>query len=219
MGICASNTNPSSDVHIRPTVLGVSVIGRTCLAGPLIAVAAECPKILPGAHATPAEDVLRVTSYVVPAYDIDTMGIVHASCWAMVRCIQYALMDPLTNLRVQTIHCHGNTRLPLNLFSCAVVYSGVHTHATAYAEREGLKKWMMFVSQAEEEYPQWGFSEHMGRNTCAHRNRIRVSTAVTEYHRKTFPPLSRILKHSGDLQEGEPDQETERDEKEAGEQA
>jgi ribonuclease HII len=180
-------------------VAGVDEAGRGPLAGPVAAAAVilnpdKLPKGLADSKVLSAAErdelyerilsrALAVAVAFSPAGEIDRINIRQATFAAMCRALHalpvrasHALVDG--NDLPAKLHCPGETIVKGDATSMSIAAASIVAKVT----RDRLMRRM------HEAYPQYGFDQHMGYATRAHREAIRVHGQCA-IHRVSFAPF------------------------------
>jgi ribonuclease HII len=180
-------------------VAGVDEAGRGPLAGPVAAAAVildpeKLPKGLADSKAVSAAErdelyerilarALAVAVAFSPAGEIDRINIRQATFAAMCRALNalpvrasHALVDG--NDLPTKFHCPGETIVKGDATSMSIAAASIIAKVT----RDRLMRRM------HEVYPQYGFDQHMGYATRAHREAIRAHGQCA-IHRVSFAPF------------------------------
>jgi ribonuclease HII len=176
-------------------VAGVDEAGVGPLAGPVVAAAVILPpdtgiegvddskRLTPARRARLAVEVRRVAVAhavgIVEPREIDTWNVHHASLIAMRRAVDALAVRP-DHVLVDARTIHG---LPLP--QEAVVRGDATCHAIAAASILAKTVRDAWMDDCERQYPGYGFAEHKGYPTDAHRDAIR-RLGPCAAHRRTF---------------------------------
>lgn len=191
-----------------PLIAGVDEVGRGPLAGPVVAAAVILDPARPIAGLADSKTLspLRREQLAVEirakalawalgraeVAEIDRLNILQASLLAMQRAIAALSIVPDQAL------VDGN-RCPLLACPCRAIVRGDAT-VPAISAASILAKVARDAEMGElhERYPRYGFAQHKGYPTAAHRDALRRFGPCPE-HRRSFAPVAAAL--STDLQE------------------
>ena len=188
-----------------PTVAGVDEVGRGPLAGPVVAAAV----LLKPALGVPpwlaeVDDSKKLTARArerlyplilegaagvgvgsVSSEEVDSMGIAPACRLAMVRAVEQLPEEP-SHLLVDYVALE---ELGIPCFSLAkgdsLCYSIAAASIVAKVTRDRL------MTEADLEYPGYGFSRHKGYATLAHRRSL-LELGPSPIHRRSFSLKARL---------------------------
>lgn len=188
-------------------IAGIDEAGRGCWAGPVVAAAVilpdmaiDHPELLAGVAdsktLTPAQRlacVERIMSVatawatgVVPAYIIDTHGILNATRLAM----QIALLrlpHPADALLIDAVSLH-----PWPLPQRSVIKGDARCLSIAAASIIAKVTRDRLMETLGRHVPAYGFETHKGYGTATHQQALRTH-GPTVYHRRSFRPVSDYL--------------------------
>ncbi|GAB4262776.1 ribonuclease HII [Deferrisoma sp.] len=183
-------------------VCGVDEVGRGPLAGPVVAAAVILP---PGAELPGLDDSKRlapgVRAALVPRIrevalavgigecspeEIDRWNIHRATLRAMCRAVQDLGMTP-DHLLVDGIH-----RLPLSLPQETLVKGDARSWAVAAASVIAKEHRDALMVEYGRRYPGYGFEDHKGYPTRAHREALE-RLGPCPIHRRTFRGVKELL--------------------------
>lgn len=185
-----------------PFVAGVDEVGRGPLAGPVVAAAVilpsrPLPRGLTDSKALTAIERerldkkirARALAYAIaeasPA-EIDSLNILQASLLAMQRAVAALQGTPFV------AWVDGNQPPPLNLPLRTVVGGDGSVPAISAASIIAKVARDRQMAELDDLYPGYGFGQHKGYGTPAHRAAI-DSHGVTPIHRRSFAPIARVL--------------------------
>ncbi len=184
-------------------VLGVDEVGRGCLAGPVVAAAvmlpeaADIPGLTDSKLLAPArreviaaqvrECALTLGIGWAEAGEVDALGILPATLSAMRRAAEQALgtfsgrvglvvvdgINPIPGLLCPQKTWVKGDRLSQNCAAASIVAKVARDH---------------FMATCDARYPGYGFSEHKGYATTAHREAL-ARLGPCPIHRRSFAPL------------------------------
>ncbi|WIG59124.1 MAG: Ribonuclease HII [Ktedonobacterales bacterium] len=184
-------------------VAGVDEVGRGCLSGPVVAAAVILPvgcAMLPGVrdsktlsatqrarlyHAIRAQ-ALAVAVSAAPVSEIDTVNILRATHFAMLRALalvapyDHALID---GSPVKTVDLGPHTALVDGDATC---YAIACASIIAKVVRDRLMRRLAL------RYPGYGWERNAGYGTAEHLDALR-RLGVTPHHRRSFAPVRAIL--------------------------
>lgn len=185
--------------EIAPLIAGVDEAGRGCLAGPVVAACVVLPdvpasnlppfirdskKLSPALREQACRWIYRhapvVSVGLVTAEEIERLNILHASLLAMRRAIENARIAPQMVLvdgayLPDALPCpaeavvHGDAQVPA-ISAASIVAKVVRDHLMNHLHRL---------------YPQYGFAQHKGYATPAHRQAI-LQYGLCPQHRASF---------------------------------
>ena len=191
-----------------PLIAGVDEVGRGPLAGPVVAAAVILDPARPIAGLADSKTLsplrreqlateIRAKALAwalgrAEVAEIDRLNILQASLLAMQRAIAALSIVPEQAL------VDGN-RCPLLACPCRAIVKGDAT-VPAISAASILAKVARDAELRElhERYPRYGFAQHKGYPTAAHRDALRRFGPCPE-HRRSFAPVAAAL--STDLQE------------------
>lgn len=177
-------------------VCGVDEVGRGCLAGPVVAAAVVLPlrhkpiknvrdskkltaKMRQGLSETILESCADFGLGLVPALDIDKLGIAVASKRAMAEAVNQLSLEPdLLLVDAFEIDEILIAQKPI-IKGDEICYSIACASIIAKVYRDSI------VSGMDHDFPNHGFSKHKGYGTKLHFDAIKKH-GVTPEHRKTF---------------------------------
>lgn len=190
-------------LHVGPAGLcGVDEAGRGPLAGPVVAAAVmldpkrpikglrDSKKLTPAARERLADEIRdRALAWCVAeanVTEIDRLNILHATMLAMQRAVAGMSHTP------DDVWVDGDRCPDWAWRSQAVVQGDDKVAAIAAASilaktaRDGLMR------DLHEEYPLYGFAQHMGYATAAHLAALKANGACP-HHRRSFAPVRLLL--------------------------
>ena len=187
-------------------VAGIDEVGRGCLAGPVVAAAVILPEsaFVPGLddskRLTPAQreelaaEIRRqaeawAVGVATPA-EIDALNIWHATRLAMRRALDGLPVAP------DVVLVDGRPVPDLGVPQEAVVDGDARCNCIAAASvlaKVFRDRWMAVLDAA---YPGYGFGEHKGYATAAHREALRLRGPCPE-HRFSFLPVRTAARGEG----------------------
>jgi len=183
-------------------VAGVDEVGRGPLAGPVIAAAVILDPNNPIAGLTDSKKLSekkreklseeikeKALSWCIARsepQEIDEVNILQASLLAMQRAVE--------GLEVVPDHClvDGNKLPKLNCSAEAIVKGDLKEPAISAASIIAKVARDSEMVAMETKYPGYGFAQHKGYPTKAHREAI-VKLGITTIHRKSFGPVQEQL--------------------------
>ncbi|RZA22461.1 MAG: ribonuclease HII [Proteobacteria bacterium] len=190
--------------------MGVDEVGRGCLAGPVYAAVValdyyaiddldeklrdlirdskqlsskQRAKIVPVIHEVALEYGVGSAS----TREIEDLGIVPATFLAMTRAYEQ-LKTPWDLLLIDGNQKHPN--LPLEQMT--IVGGDALCYAIAAASILAKEARDAVMRAAHEEYPQYGFADHVGYSTKAHLQALRTH-GITPLHRRNYAPVRDLL--------------------------
>jgi ribonuclease HII len=181
-------------------MVGVDEVGRGCLAGPLLVVAARAAAELPDSLAdskiltrAQREEFLALLINVcqfgegwVSSKEIDDRGLTAAMKLGVARALKQLQVDinedvvmdgPFNYLpkKYANVLCLIDADALIPLVSAASIYAKV--------KRDN------FMRQLQKQYPDYGFENHVGYGTPAHRLALKKFGSLPRVHRQSFRPL------------------------------
>ena len=205
-----SNPHLAADAELRwpRRVAGVDEAGRGPLAGPVVAAAVilgperkiigvrDSKRLSPAQRERIAQQVreqaLAWSVASASVEEIDALNILQASLLAMRRALEaltppadFALVDgnqlPQMRIGARAI-IGGDVSEPV--ISCASILAKTHRDA--------------LMREFDRAFPGYGFAEHFGYPTPAHRQRL-FAIGPCPIHRQTFAPVREAMLRLGDL--------------------
>jgi len=196
--------NPRSSVvlHVGPLGLcGVNEAGRGPLAGPVMAAAVmldpgdpieglrDSKKLSAAARERLADEIRKraIAWYVAEASvaEIDRLNILHATMLAMQRAVSGLGRTP------DEVLVDGNRCPEWPWRSQAVVKGDDKVAAIAAASLLAKTARDQFMCSLHDEYPVYGFAQHMGYGTAAHLDALKAHGACPQ-HRRSFAPVKLV---------------------------
>lgn len=188
-----------------PGLCGVDEAGRGPLAGPVVAAAVmldparpidglrDSKKLSAAARARLADAIReRAAAWCVAeasVAEIDRLNILHATMLAMQRAVAGLGRAP------DDVWVDGNRCPTWAWRSQAVVKGDDKVAAIAAASILAKTARDAFMCRLHDEYPAYGFAQHMGYGTAAHLAALRVHGACPQ-HRRSFAPVKLLLDQS-----------------------
>ena len=185
-----------------PFVAGVDEVGRGPLAGPVVAAAVILPakpllrgltdsKAIGEAERERMDERIRqrALAYAIAeasAAEIDSLNILQASLLAMQRAVAALRLTPFA------AWVDGNQPPPLNMPLRTVVGGDGSVPAISAASIIAKVSRDRQMQALDARYPGYGFAQHKGYGTRAHRDAIEAY-GVTPIHRRSFAPIVRAL--------------------------
>ena len=184
-------------------MIGVDEVGRGCLAGPLLVVAARQkgkePKGLNDSKKLTRRQRETIYDLLIANYqfgegwvrpaEIDRRGLTGAMRLGIVRALKQLdvryeediILDGPINYfsaRYKKVECLIDADAAIPLVSAASVYAKVRRDR--------------FMATLADRYPQYGFDRHVGYGTPEHLRAIDKFGALRHIHRQLFAPVSRL---------------------------
>ncbi len=193
------------------TIAGIDEAGRGCWAGPVVAAAVVLsphvltkPDLMPGINdsktLTPAQRDVAFTCIhnhatgigvgIVPAYLIDTYGILPATHMAMTTALLSLPYLPdallIDAVKLKTLSLHQQALIRGDSLSLSIAAASIIAKVT----RDRL------MQTADQAFPGYCFAQHKGYGTALHRKALET-LGTCPLHRLTFRPVEAIhLKHA-----------------------
>lgn len=185
---------------IRMIIAGVDEVGRGPLAGAVVAAAVildeviegvtDSKKLSPGKRSQLAELIkLKARSYAIgraEVHEIDQLNIHHATLLAMKRAIEGLHLKPEL-IKVDGIHA-PKVSIPTETIiqGDLTVYQigAASILAKVYRDEEMIRLDLL--------YPGYGFADHKGYPTPAHRKAL-IQLGACEIHRRSYAPVAAAL--------------------------
>ena len=184
-------------------VAGVDEAGRGPLAGPVVAAAVILDELNPIRGLADSKklsarkrerlfDEIRAKALCcsiaeASVEEIDRLNILQATMLAMQRAVQGLRLKPAKVL------VDGNRLPQLDMLAEAIVKGDVLVPAISAASILAKVHRDRWCVQYHEQYPQYGFAGHKGYGTAEHMAALQEHGACPQ-HRKTFAPVSRVLR-------------------------
>ena len=195
--------HPSVVLHVGPLGLcGVDEAGRGPLAGPVMAAAVmldperpidglrDSKKLSAAARERLADAIrLRAAAWCIAeasVAEIDKLNILHATLLAMQRAVAGLSRAP------DDVWVDGNRCPNWAWRSQAVVKGDDKVAAIAAASILAKTARDQFMCRLHDEFPAYGFAQHMGYGTAAHLAALQAHGACPQ-HRKSFAPVKLVL--------------------------
>ena len=204
-----SNQRLVADAALRwpRRVAGVDEAGRGPLAGPVIAAAVI---LSPGCKIVGVQDSKRLSPVQrerlarqvreqaiawsvasASVEEIDTLNILQASLLAMRRALE-ALSPPADLALVD-----GNQLPQVSICARAIIGGDVSEPVISCASILAKTHRDALMRELDHEFPGYGFAEHFGYPTPAHRQRL-FALGPCPIHRQTFAPVREAMLRLGD---------------------
>lgn len=195
------------DVPASYLVAGVDEAGRGCLAGPVVAAAVilrhevvlpdltDSKLLTPAVRTRLAEAIhAAATSWavaVVEAEAIDATDILRATLRAMAEAV--GRLSPPADL----VLVDGNVRPQLPMPARAVIQGDLRVPAISAASILAKVTRDRIMEDWAVRYPAYGFAQHKGYGTVAHRAAI-LRYGLSPIHRRTFAGVREYAENPGD---------------------
>ena len=190
-------------LHVGPLGLcGVDEAGRGPLAGPVMAAAVmldperpiaglrDSKKLSAAARERLADEIRQHAAAWCVAEasveEIDRLNILHATLLAMQRAVAGLQRAP------DDVWVDGNRCPEWPWRSQAVVKGDDKVAAIAAASILAKTERDRFMCRLHNEYPAYGFAQHMGYGTAAHLDALKIHGACPQ-HRRSFAPVKLVL--------------------------
>lgn len=209
---CREGTETASgpwgvDIPASQLVAGVDEAGRGCLAGPVVAAAVilrrdlvlpgltDSKLLTPAVRSRLAEAIhAAATSWavaVVEAEDIDGTDILRATLRAMTEAVRQLAPPP------DLVLVDGNVRPHLPMPARAIIQGDLRVPAISAASILAKVTRDRIMDEWSVRYPAYGFAQHKGYGTVAHRAAI-LRYGVSPLHRRTFAGVREYAEETGD---------------------
>lgn len=196
-------------------IAGIDEAGRGCWAGPVVAAAVVLPRevLMHPMRLAGVDDSKRLSVYqretlyaqihalatgiglgIVPAYLIDTLGIVPATRLAMTVAL-LALPCHVDALLIDALTLPG-----LSLRQCPLIKGDAACLSIAAASIVAKVSRDHLLRTADSVYPGYGFALHKGYGTATHQRALRL-LGPCAFHRLTFRPVTALCYPEVDAQE------------------
>ncbi len=188
--------------HTYDYIAGVDEVGRGCLFGPVVAAAVILPKDFDFSKIDDSkklskkkremlyETIIRsAICYNVAFIDnneIDKVNILKAT--------KQAMKQALVSLRiVPDVVLIDAVKLDVNYISESIIKGDTLSYSIAAASIVAKVSRDNYITSLSNEYPQYDLANNMGYGTKKHVEAL-YKYGATKYHRKTFRPVSEIIK-------------------------
>lgn len=191
---------------LNAAVIGVDEVGRGPLAGPVVAAAvrlnperpiaglADSKTLSPSRRAKLATEVhraaLEVSIAEATVEEIDELNILQATHLAMRRAV-LALSEP-----IELAYIDGNRAPAMAVPSRCIVGGDALVPAISAASIVAKEYRDQLMCTAAQRYPVYGFDQHKGYPTAAHRAAL-LAHGACPLHRRSFAPVRAALSSSG----------------------
>jgi ribonuclease HII len=188
-------------------MVGVDEVGRGCLAGPLLVVAARATSDLPDGlkdskllSRAQRQEILNKLSICcsfgegwVKAFEIDRLGLANALRLGVKRALinlkaradEEIIMDGAVNYLPKKFI---NSRCLIAGDSLIPIISAASIHAKVTRDR--------FMIELSKKHPAYNFESHVGYGTKAHMLALRSRGAIKYVHRYSYSPIANL---TGDI--------------------
>lgn len=182
---------------------GVDEAGRGPLAGPVVAAAvilddlnpikglADSKTLSPARRAALYDEIrakaLCCSVAQASVQEIDDINILQATLLAMRRAVEGLRLKPVKVL------VDGNRIPTLDMLAEAIVKGDSKVSAISAASILAKVTRDRWCAELHQKHPQYGFDQHKGYGTAQHLTALAEFGACPE-HRKTFAPVTRVLK-------------------------
>lgn len=178
-------------------------MGRGCLAGPLLVVAAKAFSDLPQAVADSKslsrsqreqifEELVKFCRFGegwVSCNEIDTRGLAAAMRLGVSRALRALAVDKNEQIVVDgSVNYAPKTYRAVELLVGADGRIPIVSAASIYAKVKRDR----YMTRLKSRYPQYGFESHVGYGTPAHKEALRSYGILKNIHRVSFRPLRLI---------------------------
>lgn len=181
-------------------MIGVDEVGRGCLAGPMLVVAArqlqELPDSVTDSKALTRKQrenlysmILKTCSFGegwVAATEIDTLGLSQATRLGVKRALDALRALPEEEL---VIDGHINFAPPAYVSAKAIIGADAKVPIVSAASIYAKVTRDRFMFGLAKDYPKYGFEKHVGYGTVFHLAAIKQHGAIKQLHRLSFAPL------------------------------
>jgi ribonuclease HII len=209
---CRDGTETASglwgvDLPVSHLVAGVDEAGRGCLAGPVVAAAVilrhevvlrdltDSKLLSPAVRSRLAEAIrAAATSWavaVVQAEDIDATDILRATLRAMTEAVRQLAPPP------DLVLVDGNVRPHLPMPARAIIQGDLRVPAISAASILAKVTRDRIMEDWSVRFPAYGFAQHKGYGTIAHRAAI-LRYGLSPIHRRTFAGVREYAEETGD---------------------
>lgn len=181
-------------------LIGIDEVGRGCWAGPLVVGAVALNDNIIGLNdsklLTPlkrhelSQRIYDVSTYCslgwVWSYEVDELGLTHATTLAIERAIENAPM-------YSEIIIDGNINyLAHNQAARAVIKADGTIPAVSAASIIAKVARDAYMHEQSQLFPEYGFDRHVGYGTKAHMDAL-SRLGITELHRKSYKPVQAVI--------------------------
>jgi ribonuclease HII len=195
------------DVPNSYHLAGVDEAGRGCLAGPVVAAAVilrqgvELPGLTDSKLLTPAvrsrlAEAIRTAALswavaAVEAEDIDSMDVLRATLRAMAEAVYRLVPSP------DLVLVDGNIRPHFAMPARAIIQGDLRVPAISAASILAKVTRDRIMEEWAVRFPLYGFAQHKGYGTVAHRAAI-LRYGLSPIHRRTFAGVREYAEDPGD---------------------
>lgn len=182
-------------------IVGIDEVGRGCLAGPLVAGAVMLAEPIAGLRDSKKLTKLQRAKFDViirtqaVAYglgwasvdEIDTLGLTAAVGLAMQRAL-----DAITAAYEEIVIDGNHNFMAANPKSRCLIGADDLIPEVSAASIIAKVARDTFMQEISQQYPAYGFAQHVGYGTAAHRAALKLH-GICDLHRRSFAPVRQVL--------------------------